>query len=1808
MPYSDEELEALYGGAPMVDQSPQAPPEVPWKRTKQIANILPEIGNRLFSSSVALLGRDATPEDVKAAAEVIPTFDTGPTTGIGDVVLDEVVPEIGTWVVPYLGATKAGRAIAGAGRGAAILTEALAQGGANYITANRGAMIQDAERHMTTKGGMAESPTIQPLASGILGAESGALQMMLPRWQRALPLAAVSALHYGQTGNAWEAGGNFVGNLLPGAWKATESMTAPVFNPSKLQELADTLRPFRPELNGELPPAPVSDLSRHAEHIPGTPFESPKLDGEFKFIDDVSTAPKTTVDPISDAQDVSEQLKQLWLKGDLGEAKEAELVKIFKDIQDELPPAYRDTLPERPLRLRKEVQPEFQFEYGEPPTGLKVDHFPREVTPDTVVVDTPDTTGMRLEGHFPAREQMEFPIIKLQGEGQLNPLAPGFQLVDNLAPANRTPESLELFDWRNQAVNAKPPLMLEAPKPAAAGEVAPKVSSSVEPPPAEPLKAVKDKEFSTNGLYHINLPNGKTRSIFRDPESRNWYFHEQHPDGSWKLASTGNKKEALAKAAKDFAEAEKAIQAPAPVVSAAEKAVEPLPADLPLVMTHTGEFLDIKPRMDGPHIISTILDEGDGNFLATTNWKAPHQNGPDSIFTQNIETATGLGQSGYLVRDLEGRIRITTDRKEALQIAKKSGQTAKVDGELHSQDLIEPVKPVDVPPTPKQVRVEEVNRQIDEMAAVETQLRAAVDTAKAKGDGLGLRIATRKLNEFLEKANPEELVAKRAAIDSKYGKGGASDLADPKLSKQGKDSIRRFQSRYSNESGFIAPETAIVLAAAGVGGLVAYNRTKGDVGSTIATAAVLAGLGLLGAKGMKNLRLAVGPEAKVTKVKVPGESVVDKVRALATDTAVTPGGFAVFGRGGIQANAVRLAEGLAGLNGTPLFRDAKILADGFVAHQLDELSSALQAARPYKPTPGFSDAAARFLRGQLVDKPTVTAAIASGGGVDSTGWAKLDAASRKAFPEKWMVVDNPSITNTSGPGVEVYHVSNATKARLLKMQKDSLDALATAPEDKEFMRFVLKSRDVVDTLMQVVHNAVPPGATQNKILGTMGQYMTRSHALLTDPKYYPTEVEISRAMDRLASIKEDRFLAQHASNASAPGSVPITHKGKTFYVTPSAADDWKSLYSPESLRSLVSQYIHEIKQIAAGKVDGIIPKDTEQLGTSLFARRQELDEVTQALLGTHEAPTKLIQETVNKLIPTARSAHFMQDLIRMPDTRTGLRMGYESEIAYTKAVNDIKDKLRLATDPATKRELTTRLQELSSYIPVSGQDPRMGIFQGSYVSRAAHDQLAGFTSPFGLLDNSVINGLGTFNGYLKRFHLTANPVHHARNFVQIPLMLAIGNAADSPGAWKTAYEAIRNPTSAVGQRLTKNGVFSGNIVHGELNNSLEEFLDGTVDRTLMEKLFSVNSAETTVLGDIKKGNIMAAMAKIQKTPDDFVRASVYLAAEQRAAKKFGVSVDDADPRVMAEARQFMSERTIDHANLPQMVKTGRNIPFVSLYLSYAYEIARITGNLGKAALSGDLKAGATLGGIMALPFVAQTMAESALSPEDRKAWDQTQRIVQPYSRPRFKMPTSRNKDGSFNYIDLTPIMPLSDYQMAARAAANGDLEAAATVNPIVGLEDSPLLSVIAEQITGKEMHSGKEFRGFSDRARAIASDILPPHTPGLGREWIKAMPEQAGGLLGVTNLRNARTNSIEGALSRHLIGMDYTQVHPDIATRNFVAAAKREIANERQYLLDAVKAEGLSADAKKRAQDKFVEAVNHITQNLYLRLQLEPPK
>jgi len=1886
MPYTPEELDFIqnsWAGGTTEPPPDELTPKVPYKTAKQLVNIPLKTAGNLLSEGIGFLaGDEATQSDLEAAKNLVPSFEVGPAQGWADVGLDTVAPEIASWMVPYTGITKAARGLGAISKGAQVATEAVAQGAANYLSTAR------------------NDPT-NVTAETSVGAVSGALQAALPRWQRLLPLAAVSGAYGVAEDSKWLGVANFIGNMLPGVAKAGVAKTA--------DAVANTV---------DLSNAKMLPMEAPPSQLPGDAIQA-------RFA--------------AEPKDFNSQL----YPGEFGFAD---------NLQVRVP----DEIPQQGSQLnRNPYQQEFNLPPVESPSGLQLNRYPSSFVDSpaagmdeisTMGLNLVDQNGLRIE---PPRVQPELdPLLTLQSQREAPKFGQDFTFRE-LQQGLEDTGTGELSQWRGDLVSAKPrqPLLHDQiPVSKTPQQLADELGVTYTGPGLGGTHEFKDAQgfnvtLKKDSLSLDNLraklaekPIEVPRSLEEVPGAGDMHLevlmtqgkekaaqwladyraHKIFPDGPPKVeplnatqkveqilandkryisalegnrvnfpdtAELGSKiktveeAEILKQKYNEIVEQERKVfndpnlDFNSPEFAAAQKLNAPRQYINEAYWHATGEDMagnsmvnhllknnpNWKPSVEASQKLSATaedaLKEAKGNkveaaklldeeiqagnvkgktkerFQKAKEELEPTQSKLETYQEKLDDLRNNLASKGEVRKfaeklHKEGYIS-DTDLNEVKRLAKDRDMTG--DDLISEINLAEPKSKDTLKITKKVGHVTDIpkgeyttlqpvlrNVATDEVYAASTHAQAlnlieeVNDTGvfepgflSNKGhygtkfrDSLNNINVTGKLNTQ-QQARVNALNKKFIEImDDKTVPITEQFAINDQIAAIYKEAKSKLKPLNPDEAGTVQKEMLALTAVAGVTAALAYKESRGDIGQTLAWTVLATGLGAAGIKAIKNLKGKVGEGKGLEFTKNPTATLGKKLEQLSTDTFRTPAGEAVGGRGGIWANSAHMAEALTGINAVEALKHLKIHAGGFIADQVEKLNEALGKTRALIPklSSSFVEAEQKFLRGQLADPIVVQDIINSGGSIHPNDWVKMTAAQKAKFPEKWMVLDDPMNTNTKGPGIEVWHVTNATKQRLMEVQRSALDAAATSPTEKAYMAFPVQFRETADTLMQMVHDGLPAGsAERNRLVGTMGQYMTRSHAVITDPHAYPSQMALDNAATRLGILKENDFInANSTPTPTGMKTTPVAWRGTTVFMDGVDAANFQFLHSPESLQAEVRDYIKEIRNIAQMKGLKSMPHDSEQFMSSLFTGRKELDEVTQALLGTHAAPMEMMNNTLAKLVPAAQVSHFMQDAVKVTDKATGLKVSF-NEIEFNKEIARVKQILNNpASSPGDLAVAKNQYKELQSYSRMD-DNPRFGLGKDTFVSREMKRQIDSFDgTPFGFLDNSIGKGLRTFNSFFKTTHLALSPATIARQFVQAPLMMAMGGVRDA-NMIRTAYNGYFNRNSGFGKWMNEWGVFSSSAVHGDFHHSIDDILSGAADANIWDKI--KNGA--------KKMHTLFSM------PDDIVRASVFMNEAKRAAKELGVPLDSFDPRVARRAMEFTARRAMDYSNLPMYVKLGREIPGVNIFLAYTHEIMRISKNAAIDAANGDIQAGATLAGLATLPFIAQKMAEESLSPEDRKDWDRGQRVAQDYSRSRFKLPVSRNKDGSFNYYDVTSILPFNDFQQSARSLMRGDSKAFLATNPLIGWEKAPIFSIMAPQITGRDIHTQREFRGIQDRVRNVARQMLPGWTPGIGYEWEKSMPEAMGGTLGTTNIKTGRSNTLEGALLRNFTGIDSTQVNPDITTRNFISSAKREMANAKQYLMDKLKLSGLSKEGKQRAQEEYVEAITNIIADIQAKLKLD---
>ena len=187
-------------------------------------------------------------------------------------------------------------------------------------------------------------------------------------------------------------------------------------------------------------------------------------------------------------------------------------------------------------------------------------------------------------------------------------------------------------------------------------------------------------------------------------------------------------------------------------------------------------------------------------------------------------------------------------------------------------------------------------------------------------------------------------------------------------------------------------------------------------------------------------------------------------------------------------------------------------------------------------------------------------------------------------------------------------------------------------------------------------------------------------------------------------------------------------------------------------------------------------------------------------------------------------------------------------------------------------------------------------------------------------------------------------------------------------------------------------------------------------------------------------------------------------------------------------------------------------------------------------------------------------------------------------------------------MDITSMIPADNYTQMMKAALNGDTEAAASANPFVSLQDTPLLNIATEQISGQSLRTHDKISG-AGRIREILQEVLPPIIPPgyEGQRLQRAFTENAQGTMGLTNLRTGVINRPSDIIASYLTGMRFGNVSLASLQKATVSEAQRAIADQ-QSLLRQTTNTNVNLAQVAAAREHYRQSVTQIMLQLHSRM------
>lgn len=807
--------------------------------------------------------------------------------------------------------------------------------------------------------------------------------------------------------------------------------------------------------------------------------------------------------------------------------------------------------------------------------------------------------------------------------------------------------------------------------------------------------------------------------------------------------------------------------------------------------------------------------------------------------------------------------------------------------------------------------------------------------------------------------------------------------------------------------------------------------------------------------------------------------------------------------------------------------------------------------------------------------PKMKALVEEGRGMGSMVLATVQDALDKV---RWFT-PNASVLDA----VDLYFTGKLTKDQFLKLTEAS-------PELSIYGQSMITAREGMTTLTNMFAAGMPKSKFRDHLIESSERYLGRFYSAYKEGKFNMQHFEAAKK-DLVAKYGyrddiADNILREHMREVQANRSLFGGRRGNSG----------QKIDNSLTYRRLATE-----EEIEAQKVV-VAALEHDPFSEAYMAERAKLDhmeshKITDAWrdwLGEYKNPVERMIYTFQKVHPSSISAKIF-DMLDNRVNSNGLKFAYTpSEISAQRTL--LESELPKLTDPAEIARVQTQITELSGYGALP-HGAAYGKLQGKWVDRFTRDEINTYATPWKWMEQPVLRTIANINSMVKISRTALNPLTVVRNYLQFPLMGLIAKV--KPGDVGEAWNALKLKGEDYRTMLERH-IIGADYVAAELSKGPGHLLSGHLDSDIAMKIGKVG---------------LDKALKFYQQPDVLLRASTFVGSRRRFAQaaldegKFATLQDALrDKSIIDRAQEFTNRYTMNYSAVPRIVKIGRQLPFVNLFISYTSEITRILKNLTEDVIrpgadsAGRMHAITVLGGMAAIPAMLTASFEGNLSETDKRDWDKLNALSPNYNRSRFRLPTYRDEQGRFHYFDITNLLPADNYSQMIKAFSHGDLEAAAAANPLISLQNTPLLNIAAEQIAGEDLRTGQKVQGF-DRVREILKETLPPVLPPgyEGQRLIKAFSTNAEGGRGLTNLKTGVQTLPSDIIKNYLTGMRFGNVQLASVQKAAIGEAKQQIADQRRLMMDVTNT-NVPQSEKERAQLIFNRSVEEIMMRLHSRM------
>ncbi len=771
-----------------------------------------------------------------------------------------------------------------------------------------------------------------------------------------------------------------------------------------------------------------------------------------------------------------------------------------------------------------------------------------------------------------------------------------------------------------------------------------------------------------------------------------------------------------------------------------------------------------------------------------------------------------------------------------------------------------------------------------------------------------------------------------------------------------------------------------------------------------------------------------------------------------------------------------------------------------------------------------------------------------------------------------------------------------------KLSKEGFIAMLQTDSLKQYGNFVLTARSALSTVTGILSEGLPKSSFKTAVLNNTESYLGRFYAAFKEGKFN-TDAYVKARSELMQ--RYPHYTLEIADNIMHDYQAEILANRKMF----SKGNNNAQAINPELYkRRLATEEEIRTQQEIVGGIEHNPESPTYKAEKAKLDWMMEhpLTDGWRDWLGEYKNPNERVMMSFMKVYPSSIAAKMVSFFdshltdkateVRFREVTNKLAAGVTDPVelaalqkekaqiqadslkfAYTDSefnakVTELQGRIAKEQDPQKLATMQSQLNQVSSYMPL-GENSAYGKLSGKYVDRFVRDELSTYNSPYQWMQQPVMRGISSFNNMVKVSRTALNPLTMIRNYVQLPIFTLMSGTKfkDWGAAWNTIHN---NANPELLSAMRRNHIIGADFVTSELGKGPGTYFDGYYDSDV-----ATRAAKTGLEG----------MLKAYQVPDTIHRAATFISSLTKIAEKEGISINEAlrNSDLVDRATHYTERYTMNYSAVPRIVKAARQLPFISLFVSYTSEITKVLKNLTMDIIHNDpsgmgrFRAAAVLGSMVAIPAMLTAAAKGALSPADLIAWEKLEQQSPDYLRGRFRIPTERRKDGSFKYIDMTNLLPADNYSQMVKAALNGDVAAALAANPIASLQDTPLLNIASEQITGQDIRTGQKFSGLMGRANEVLKEVLPPILPPgyEGSRLQKAFSVNDKGEYGTQNLRTGVQVTPSDIVFNYLTSMRLGNVSPSAVSSQFVRETQDKI-KEQQSLARRV----LASDANQ--QDK----------------------